>query len=717
MSGYPVNRFMAPQYSVSSAVGGDAANPAAGDVTRPAEESPSARASIINSLCKGTLCPDQYMTSPVAKNYPQVTKVQMKESTTIKVNAPFTANPGLQVSADPSTGIILINWKEGPSAGIYHMGILPGNSEWSNADSYDPGIKNALTYGFNTIQSGVVLLRLNSALALPYNRSSQKQIRLTSTNLAQNFTRSRYYSGRISVVSDTVQLNAAIAAGNITASVITETEGVAQNTAGDDCYSVSDIVNGSRWKPETVQAHSLMDGVTVVQGPDIIEEMPPVDQINRNRTDGAWQSLADQIGFNTQRIATTPLPPNTTSGVITPIWGTWISPSNVVGSPGASGTGYLFGNAFGYAVFDPIPEMQMISLRVRAPYNIQLPGTWQSDSNFRSWIVCEHFFGSLNANGQLVLQTIADTQTVGEGSLTSLVLGPGSSTNFRLADCSVGLINIESDPRAEYVRRRNAGNDPGKYIGTQVVHYFSTYNQVAGDSPIIFRIGAQDSSIGTAGESVFEVCAVTLNTEQSGPYTVIRYDEVAVGQNIRINSLVNTENVSKSALSVIAPTDVYDVCYDMNAYALLNSLYFGPHTDFRCCWTNSNYRKLLGKLANWRLQDLIQTTTQSPRTMQIAEAAGLFDGLKSFGRGLLGVGRTVMQNPMVRQLARHAIDGVVAHIPHPLGRELAHQVVNAGLNQFGQSRGDYERGNEVLSQDGTTSGEARGYFGDQGWMQ
>ena len=714
MSNYPVNRFYPANYSVQSAVGGDAAVPAAGDITRPAEESPNARANTINNLCKGTLCPDQFMTSAVAKNYPQVTKVQMKESTTIKVNVPFAGNPGNQASADPSTGIVLINWKEGPSAGIYHMGILPANAVWDYQDAYDPGIKSALTYGQGGVPSvsiGAQQLTLQKALALPYNKASQKQIRVTSANLAQNFTRSRYYSGRISVVSDTVQLNAAVAAGNVTASVITETEGVAQNVSGDDCYSVSDIVNGSRWKPETVQAHSLMDGVTVLQGPDIIEEMPPVDQINRNRTDGAWQSLAAQIGWNVQKTATVSLVTNTTSGVVTAIWGTWISPCNVAGNT-VFGNTYLFGNQYTPAFFDPIPEMQMVSVRIKAPYHIAAPtppATLASDSNYRSWIVCEHFFGSLNANGQLVIQTIADTHSVGEGALPSLILGPGGGTNFRLSDTAGGIIDIVSDPRSEYVRRRNAGDDMGKYIGTQIVHYFATYNQVAGDAPIVFRIGAIDGQVAsTAAESVFEVCAVNLNTDQSGPFTVIRYDEVAVGQNIRINSLVNTENVSKSALSVIAPTDVYDVCYDINAYALLNSLFFGPHTDFRCVWTNSNYRRVLTKISNWRLQDLINTTTQSPRTMQIAEAAGLFDGLKTFGRGLLGVGRAALQNPMVRQLARHALDGAIARIPQPVGRELAHFAVDGAMRHLGA--------NDVLSQDGTTDAQARGYFGDQNWI-
>lgn len=707
MSNYPVNRFYPVNYSVQSAVGADAAAPAAGDITRPAEESPNARANTINNLCKGTLCPDQFMTSAVAKNYPQVTKVQMKETTTIKVNAPFAGNPNDQASADPSTGLVLVNWKEGPSGGIYHMGILPANAIWSYIDSYDPGLKTALTYGQGATNCGVQALQLRKALALPYNRNSQKQIRLNSTNLAQNFTRSRYYSGRISVISDTVQLNAAVAAGNVTASVITETEGVAQNVSGDDCYSVSDIVNGSRWKPETIQAHSLMDGVTIVQGPDIIEEMPPVDQINRNRTDGAWQSLANQIGWDTQQVSVNPLAPTTTSGVTSAMWGTWISPCNVQGGTPFSSS-YLFGSNYNNAYFNAIPEMQMVSLRIKAPYHIVSPATLQSDSNFRSWIVCEHFFGSLNANGQLVIQTIADTQCVGDGSLSSLLLGPGGSTNFRLSDATGGIIDIVSDPRAEYVRRRNAGNDLGKYIGTQIVQYFATYNQILSDSPITFKIGASDGSLGVAAESVFEVCAVTLNTEQSGPFTVIRYDEVAVGQNIRINSIVNTENVSKSALSVIAPTDVYDVCYDMNAYALLNSLYFGPHTDFRCCWTNSNYRRVISKIANWRLQDLINTATQSPRTMQIAEAAGLFDGLKSFGRGLLGVGRSALQNPMVRQLARNALDGAIARIPQPIGRELAHFAVDGAMRHLGA--------NDVLSQDGTTDAQARGYFGDQNWV-
>lgn len=688
MSGYSHNRFYPSNYATSSAVGGDAANPAAGEITRPAEESPNQRASVINNICKGTLEPDVVTTSPVPKNHPQVMKVQMKETTTLRVVAPYGANPGTQVSADSSTGLILTDWKAGPSTGIWHMGILDAGAQWNRTDLYDPGLAE-LTTTSTTIgqRGGVNSLITNKAIALPYNRSSGRQIRVVSTNLAQNFTRSRIYSARLSIVSDTVQLNAAVAAGNVTGSVITESPGVSQNAAGDDCYSVSDIVNGSRWKPETVQAHSLMDGLTIVQGPDIPEELPPVDQVNRNKTDGSWQSIATQVGWDTAKTAVltvaSPYPP-----VLRPCFGFWISPWNINGQQ--NNADYLMGTQYQNGYFDPIPEMQMVSVRIRAPF--YATGTFVNTTSYSAWVAVEHVFGSLNANGQLDISSITDLRNVGSGAVSAISLGTADGgSNMRQNNLNGGIIDVLSDPRSEFVRRRNAGQDPGKYIGTQIQMYIQFFNSTGVDPAFQLRIGGADGiAASNACENLLEVCAVSLNTELSGPLTVVRYDEVAVGQNIRITSTVNTDNLSKSALSIIAPSDMYDTCYDINIYTLLNSLYFGPHTDFRCVWTNSNYKKVLAKMSKWRLSDLIDTVTESPRTAQIAEAAGLFDGLKSFGRGLLGMGRKAMANPMVRQLAQNAIDGAVNHLSR--------------------------RANEFIAQSGDSEGgSAGGQFGDQNW--
>ena len=709
MSGYSQNRYMQRSYVTQSPVGGDAANPAAGEFTRPAEESPNMRANVINNICKGTLEPDVVTTSPVPKDHPQVMKVQMKETTTIKVVAPYGGNPGTQVSADSSTGLVLVDWKAGPSTGLFHMGILDAGAQWNRTDLYDPGLSNFTTTGTTVgARSGVNSVITNKAIAIPYNKSSGRQIRVVSTNLAQNFTRSRFYSGRLSIISDTVQLNAAVAAGNVSGSVITETPGVSQNAAGDDCYSVSDIVNGSRWKPETVQAHSLMDGLTVLQGPDIPEELPPIDQINRNKTDGAWESIATQVGWDSAKTATATVA-SPYGSIVRPVFGFWISPWNINGQQ--NNADYLMGTQYNNGYFSPIPEMQMVSVRIRAPFYTL--GTFVNTTTYNAWVVLEHVFATLNANGQLVLQSISDTRSVGCGSLASISLGTADlGLNFRNANLNSGIIDITSDPRSEYVRRRNAGNDPGKYIGTQISMFFQAFNSTGVDPVLTFKIGGADGyAPANACEQILEVCAVSLNTELSGPMTVVRYDEVAVGQNIRFTSTVNTDNLSKSALSVIAATDMFDTCYDINIYTLLNSLYFGPHTDFRCVWTNSNYKKVLAKLSKWRLNDLIDTTTQSPRTMQIAEAAGLFDGLKSFGRGLLGVGRSVIANPMVRKLARHAVDGAVAHIPIPIVRELTHHALDGVQQHFASSSGNF------ISQSGDTEGcEAGGYFGDQSWQ-
>ena len=707
--GFPMNRFNPGTYSTSSAVGGDAAQPAAGEITRPAAESSLARANVINNICKGTIEPDVVTTSPVPRNYPQVMKVQMKESTTLKVVAPYSNLQNNQQVADSSTGIILIDWKSGPSTGFWHMGIMPALSTYQATDTYNSGINNMTTY-CNTppFRSGVFSFRFNKALAIPYNKGSGRQIRMISTNLAQNFTRSRIYSARLTIVSDTVALNAAVAAGNVTASVITETPGVSQTIAGDDCYSVSDIVNGSRWKPETVQAHSLMDGVTVVQGPDIIEELPPVDQVNRNRTDGAWESIASQIGWDQAKVATVSIAsPYGTD--VRQVFGTWISPWNVEGIQNNGDS--LFGSQYNNGYFSPIPEMQMVSVRVRAPYYAL--GTFVNTTTYRAWMVFEHVFCGLNANGQPVFSSISDVHNVGSGNLSSISTGtPNPSMQFRAQNLNTAYIDCLSDPRSEYVRRRNNGTDPGKYIGTQCSMFIQLFNSTAVDPAFQLRIGAVDGApAADAAESLFEICAVSLNTELSGPMTVVRYDEVAVGQNIRITSTVNTDNLSKSALSVITASDMYDTCYDINIYTLLNSLYFGPHTDFRCVWTNSNYKLVLAKMGKWQLSDLIETAAQSPRTMQIAEAAGLFDGLKTFGRGLLGVGRSVMRNPMVRQLARHAVDGAIAHIPHPIARELAHHAVDGAAQHFASGSGNF------IHQSGDTDGgQAGGYFGDQSWV-
>ena len=700
MSGYArnANSFSQRPYQTSSAVGGDAAMPAVGSGIRPADEAAGDRLLAMNNVAKGTLDPGTFLTAPVAHKHPQVQRITMKESNTLKVvqfPAPYTPQ---EVVADSGTGVILVDWKRAPSTGFYHMGILNAGGLWDHTTASGAGsdLRNFVSYSNQVnLRSGIHQIQNSKACALPYSKASGRQLRVLSTNIARDYMFARNYSGRLSIISDTVQLNAAVAAGNVTASVINDTQSVAQNADGSDCYSVSDIVNGARWKNETVQAYSLMDGVTILQGPDIPEELGPIDQVNRNFTDGAWQSIAGQVGFDVRRIASTALNPATTGagGYNAPAFGFWISPSGWTVYDQLADSlinGYNVNNAV-----PQIPEMSMLSVRIRAPFWLtsSTNAMWTNDNGYTATLVIEHVFASLGPNGELRLDSIADVKQCGNGTMNSLLLGQAfAGQNIRAINSNAGMIDVTSDPRSEYIRRRNNGNDPGKYIGSKVNFFFMpVWSTNTGPTATLYIGGNDAYAASTHCENIVEVCAVDVNTDASGPFDVIRYDDVAIGQNIRINTCINIETVARAAFSILSPSDMYDTCYDFNIYALLNSLYFGPQTDFRCVWTNANYRKILGKLQNWSITDLQHSASMTTESRQIAEAAGLFDGLKKFGTNLFHMGRRALNNPMIRNLAMNAID--------------------AGVNHMSR------RAQDLISQSGDTEGgEATGSFGDQQWL-
>lgn len=655
---------------------------------RPREEDEGARANAIVNALKGTVAPDLYSTRPPPADHPSTVPVPFKESTTLKVLPP-PAVPSMM--ADTSTGAFLFFFKEGPLSGFMHYGFIPAGALFTqfNANDLTTLLTRSITFGGT---SGIDTMTFTKAIAIPWGKSSNRVPKFLGVDLATSFTKSRTYSARIAISSDTVQLNAGVIAGNVTAAVLTDTMSSQQSRDGSEAYSDSDIVNGSRWKPETIQSYPLADGVTIVQGPDISRTLEPIDQINRNKTDGAWQDLINQFGFNGQKPqVVAPFPSSTTLQAI-PMFGTWLSPYGITVTENQ--VNFAFANVFNLNLTTaPIPESGMLSVRMRfAIRNSANTTNWlSSSSNFS--LVFEHLFASLDATGAVKFNSIADVHTVSTvNSNTNEYSNPTlplNTSNLEQSQAGAIMIDGKSDPRAEYVRRRNAGVDIGKYIGTKINFYWCpTY--MVGNS-IGFVIGnVEHPTSNNMLQNVLEVCATTINEEGvDGPCTVVRYDDVAVGQNIKINSMINTENLAKGTFSQFTSSDQNDVVYDGNYFSLLNSFYFGPNTDFRCCYTNKAYGELLRRIQGMQLRHIQDVANMSPASRQIAEAAGLFDGLRRIGSSALNF---VRNNPVARQIASQAMYAAASRIPGE-GGALAQHAAN-------------------MANDYLQSGSSGAYFGD-----
>lgn len=664
---------------------------------RPREEDDGARAAAIVNAIKGTLAPDLYSTRPPPVEHPSTQPVAFKESTTMKILPP-PLDPNNM--ADTSTGAFLFFFKEGPMSGFLHMGFIPAGTQLAavSVGSFlaPPGLPTLEMNQFATWSDsyagvcGADQFTFSKALALPWNRASGRIPRFLGANLAQNFTKTRNYSTRVSFVSDTVQLNTATIAGNVTVAVLTDTLALQQNSDGSEAYSNSDIVNGSRWKPETIQSYSLADGVTILQGPDIPRTLQPVDPVNRNKTDGAWESLAAQMGLvgnKPQSIA--PLPSSTNLQTYC-MFGTWVSPYGITALERQ--VNMIFTNVFANNIAcSPIPETGMLAMRMRFPVGNGANTTnWDSSSsNFT--LVFEHVFASLDVAGAVRFSTIADIHTVSAAnSSTNQFSAPSDTSNLEQYKCQSLMIDAKSDPRSEYVRRRNLGNDPGKYVGTKI-NFFWTPTHMVGNS-ISFTIGAAEplTNINQCVDNIFEVCATTINEEGvTGPCTIVRYEDVAVGQNMKINSIINTENLAKGSFTQFTTSDQSDVVYDANYYSLLDSFYFGPHTDFRCAYTNKAYAEVLRRIQGMQLRQIQDVANMSPVSRQIGEAAGLFDGLRRIGSSALNF---VRNNPVARQIASQAMYAAASKIPGE-GGALAQHAAN-------------------MANDYLQSGSSGAYFGD-----
>lgn len=570
----------------------------------------------------------------------------------VDVNLTFTVSEDpVDTNAVPtSTGIILWLPEDGVGS-IYHYGIVPQNhvsnegvlgnglSSVSSAGSSDTQLfPVAARWGFDLGPlSNLQPYQLNYTRALCVPRIETGYSLKISPDLAEQFSFSRCYGGLLEMYSSTVAAAGNVLNGLATTAVISDSRDIAQNDAGDDCFSVVKLQQQARTTKEIVSEEAIYNGVVSIQGPDIPDKYKPPNSSDVDEILGGWQVYD---GFSPKVPANVATAVGSNIPVGQALFGAFASPWGVtLQEPGQSNgnqttsPAYANGALKNNIAIDQINETGILDVDFRGHFKFaQLSPSFQPITCMLVFEVC-WLFASISNNkaGTVTYQSIKKKQTV-TGKARDVYFGAGNGQAFQVIENETGWsVGGEFSCAPQYYGGGGM-KEYGKFVGVRVSamisfdpQQFSGAGIVAGD---LFQ-----------GEIAIDNLAFRAREIEKpgkvGPCHILRYEQVGEDQTMRITGILNTESVAKGGLAPYIQGDVMAQNYstDLNVmphmYALFNSP--APAADFfRCSWRRLDYENAQKTIFNMLDLGHINDISLGDRNVRSSsEAAGTMTGLGS----------------------------------------------------------------------------------------
>ena len=607
-----------------------------------------------------TIDPVNYNTRPPAIQHPTAVYKKIDAELTYTIG-PQVPAPVTNYQIPNGRGLILWFPKLGVDS-IYHMGIIPkgaqsfrqgtGATFTANSLTNSLRVDSATTTNWN---SGIWAFNFTRALALP---RFDVPIKLAPV-LGINFSRSRLYGGALKVWSNTISIGNTALNGSLTTSVISDTRDVAQNEAGDDCFSVVDQAQSARTEKECVKEVDANIGVVNVQGPDFGAEYRAPEAINDVREEGGW---ATPVSFPVTRrnglnFAATMGAPSYNQW---PVFSAWYSPWGVDQEEGVNAalasTNYLGGGGIRPAepaiTTGPISEMGVFDVKFQARFRLEnLAGadlaTVAPTRDLTVVSIVEHVFAGVRDSATGITQiNILRTTNATSRPFTAWQYKANSDTQWQR---SWALdIGHYSNIQDEFIAQGGMQNF-GKCIGVKVSILMSALpitltGDVVVDSlrpyvPVTFSNQATWVEQ-TSGPKISFFARDINIVGQCGPAHIIRYDNIGAGQNLRISGVLNTESVAKGNLAPYLQGAVGNTSMspDANVLPLVWMLYNGI-SPFKCSWEASDYDRFRDEFVkNLTPESLAALADNDTRIHSASSAAGLFS---SIGGAIGGIGDAI----------------------------------------------------------------------------
>lgn len=552
---------------------------------------------------------------------------------------------------------------------LYRMGFVPAGTV------SDQAVNNSLINGQTGAGLGVVRkLQYNQELAVPYNANvSGDQVDFSDT-LQTFFSRTKLFSGIVSLDSKTVPIGNTALNGQITLSAISDTRDVAVNSTTGS-YTTSDLMNSAILPGEAINQVSVMKGAASLLASDL-----------PSRFSAPNQSLVTHRNGGMELVYANPTPLSVAIAdirsadwrdcVFTFTDAVWVSPWKTIVTEAFTGEAMTGATTpSGNAVFTnsvqtgPINETGYLKFQWSGSMGCLLA----TDGAVACGIIAYHYYASCSSTGAVSYEIVKEKRLAGNRSAVGASNMPAGTNHYV----------VDFDPSFHKTRGFQNVNG-GKYVGTFLAW-----------GPQISYQGAPAPA--PASPLTFTVSNVQIYAEapelyvegELGPARVFRYENLSAGQQLNLRGFLNFQCVpSADASSIVkgavkgAPTGA-----NVNLYVLLSALFSG-RTQFHRNWVYEDYLQFIKELKRMDLRELLLWAMRGePQVQTSALASGFFDTL---GHVLGTVGKVAQTGAGIASMF-------------------------AG-GQFGDAAGEFGFSQHAAGQFGTSGGQfgAAGQYGGGG---
>jgi hypothetical protein len=478
--------------------------------------------------------------------------------------------PGLFEAVPFDTGMILWLPQDGVDS-LYHMGFVPAGSFidqpiGAGANAAFKGITMVGNFrGPASVLAPFAAADLNangwhiineSTYCVP--RTGANQAISLSPQLDINFSRTKLVSGRVEIKSDTIPIGATALAGYMSAGVLMDTRDIALNGtgAGATCYSVTDLVTASVTVKDGIKLEPIANGITSIAGPDLCNKYTAPRQILTDTLNAEFFEIpaSNPINFVASQNSVGAIPLATEGYLplfqmfVTPVAKDfWVQTQSVASNVRPA--------EYTRVQTNPIAETGVLDVEVGVNLEIQLnaPADWSTNNVAEILINAIHFFERVDNTGacqySIFSECISQKRYVSERKTVPQMY----TAHLQVAEM------CKFQPR----KFRTSFVNDGKYVGT---HVFASVGWA--------YIGAGVGNVFTGNVTYWQTAPTVIVTARNddkegrvGVAHIIRYDNVAAGQNLTIRGQAQVMCVAQgnlapfvhksiSATSVAADTDV-----------------------------------------------------------------------------------------------------------------------------------------------------------------
>jgi hypothetical protein len=625
------------------------------------------------------------------------------------------ANPA-SISADqtdvvPFSNGLVLNFPQYGVDAVYHMGIVPAGAfvRRLRTNVSGPGIEAGIrglrlqnSYCGLNVYNGAdpvqpaYCLRYNAELALP--RTGTDNAISIEPQLSSQFNKVRAIAGKLTYHSSTISGANFNLSGTFSSGVLADTRDCCQ-VAGNGAtraFPVAALVTQSASRGDTLKNSQVIEGAFDLIGPDYPRRWTQPDTDVTDSLMGEFTTFAvpnwNALPFGPAGQANIAL---TNSHAIAQVWCSpwqtdfWVDDGSQTG-PNAHLLPPLLYNRPQLTAID---EMGVFDIDVMFNVAIQANGAAFTD-DLRVEITTNftHVYATIDTAGAV------QYFTNGQAEIYSVEL----RGNVGRASCNNGTFNTRNFKPLKYsarpkMMRSGFTNTPGggKYLGTLV-----SITQMVTEAPAAATVASMEYQ-----QPIIKIRARTIDLPgHLGPCHVLRYDDVAAGQQLQINGVCVAQGIAQGSLQPYIQQQTGIASLSESAINLMvDALFRNSKYIFRRMGTMVHYEKYIKPFcakmdAGMVAAELASIGDAGERqvAMTAGAAAGLFGSLGSGLGSLLGPVGSIVGG------------GLGAVGDHFMG-------TSAG--QFGQSAGGFAGDGQAAGQFGQSAGQfgqSAGQFGQYG---